>query len=62
VTVAFLFEAKVQVLVKVAEGREMVWRNADLMQEGHCRGTGSVKLGIIKLLRMDSDCPSQRAS
>jgi hypothetical protein len=36
--------------VKVADAKEMEWMNADLICLVHCRGTGSVKLGINKLL------------
>lgn len=34
-------DPRTQALVKTAEGREMVWMKADLMQDSHCRGTGS---------------------
>jgi hypothetical protein len=35
VTVAFLLDASVQVLVKAAEAKEIVWINADLTCSDH---------------------------
>ena len=49
--VAFRLEARAQVLLKVAEASEMVWMKADLICLAHCRGTGRVKLGILKTPR-----------
>jgi hypothetical protein len=57
--VDFRFDPRTQALVKTAEAREIVWRKADLIQDGHCRGTERVKLRAINLLQMDAECPSE---
>jgi hypothetical protein len=58
VTVAFLYDPRVQAPVKAAEAKEIVWRKADLIEEGHCRGTGSMIFRATELLLKDSRCPS----
>ena len=59
VTVALLFEARAQVLVKALEASEMVWMNADLMCFDYCRGTGRGGYRIIRLLQIDNKSPSR---
>jgi hypothetical protein len=60
VTVAFLLDANAQVLVKAAEAKEIVWRNADLIVDDHCLGTGRLMIRPMGIIQVFPERPPMK--